>query len=383
MAQETSRVHPVRRSLAVVHHVFYRFSMHESARIRGRGAGSNPACRFDRLRTTAEPDGWDSPAEDDLPPLRTQVSEERAGRVLTRNASPDLSFDRSVNPYRGCEHGCVYCFARPSHAWLGLSPGLDFETKLTVKPGAPAALDRELRAKGYAPAPVAIGTNTDPYQPVERDRRVMRALLEVLSDFRHPVAVVTKGTLVTRDLDILGEMGRAGLARVGVSITTLDAGLARSLEPRVPAPAHRLRAVERLAAAGVPVRVCIAPVIPGLTDTEVEAILSAAAAAGAQSASMAMLRLPREVAGLFRDWLQAERPERAGRVMARVREVHGGQDYDARFSTRLKGQGEYARMIRARFHAARRRAGLAERLPDLRCDLFRVPPRPGDQMSLL
>ncbi len=353
-----------------------------SLRARGRGVASNPACRFERLRAVAEADGWDGAGQEDLPPLRTEVSEERAGRVLTRNASPDLSFDRSVNPYRGCEHGCVYCFARPSHAFLGLSPGLDFETKLTVKPGAPAALERELRAKGYAPAPVAIGTNTDPYQPVERDRGVMRALLEVLSAFRHPVAVVTKGTLVTRDAGILGEMGRAGLARVGISITTLDAGLARSLEPRVPAPAHRLRAVERLAGAGVPVRVCIAPVIPGLTDHEIEAIVKAAAAAGAQAVSMAMLRLPREVAGLFRDWLEAARPERAGRVMARVREVHGGQDYDARFGTRLTGQGEYARMIRARFHVARRRAGLAGRLPELRCDLFRVPPRAGDQLSL-
>ena len=353
-----------------------------NARILGRGTASNPTSRFDRLHAVAEADGWERPDDQDLPPLRTEVAEERAGRVLTRNSSPDLSFDRSVNPYRGCEHGCVYCFARPSHAFLGLSPGLDFETKLTVKPGAPAALERELRAKGYAPAPVAIGTNTDPYQPVERDRRVMRALLEVLSEFRHPVAVVTKGTLVTRDADILGEMGGAGLARVGISITTLDAGLARSLEPRVPSPANRLRAVEGLAAAGVPVRVCIAPVIPGLTDHEIEGILKAAAAAGAQAASLAMLRLPREVAGLFRDWLEATRPERAARVMARVREVHGGQDYDARFGTRLRGQGEYARMIRTRFHVARRRAGLAERLANLRCDLFRVPPRAGDQLSL-
>lgn len=355
--------------------------MTEAARIRGRGAASNPPSRFERLVAERQEDGWPGEREG-LPPLRTEVAEERAGRILTRNASPDLSFDRSVNPYRGCEHGCVYCFARPSHAFLGLSPGLDFETKLTVKPGAAAALERALRAKGYVPAPIAIGTNTDPYQPIERDRGVMRALLDVLSAFRHPVAVVTKGSMVARDADILGEMGRAGLARVGISITTLDAGLARSLEPRAPAPAHRLRAVERLAAAGCPVRVCIAPVIPGLTDHEVERIVDEAAKAGASGASLAMLRLPREVAGLFRDWLAAERPERAARVMARVREVHGGQDYDATFGTRLTGQGEYARMIRARFRAACRRAGLAERLPPLRCDLFAVPPRPGDQLSL-
>ena len=351
------------------------------ARVRGRGAASNAAGRFERHGREACDDGWAQ--DDDLPPLRTEVAEERVGRILTRNASPDLSFDRSVNPYRGCEHGCTYCFARPSHAYLGLSPGLDFETRLTAKPGAAAALRRELSAKGYAPATIAIGTNTDPYQPIERERRVMREVLEVLQAFRHPVGIVTKGTLATRDVDILGEMGQGGLARVGVSITTLDAPLARSMEPRVPSPGHRLRAVERLAAAGVPVRVCIAPVVPGLTDHEVEAILAAAAEAGAASASLAMLRLPREVAGLFRDWLAAARPERAARVMARVREVHGGQDYDPSFGRRLSGQGDYARLIRQRFKLACARHGLTERMPPLRTDLFAVPPQPGDQLSLL
>ncbi len=351
------------------------------ARLRGRGAASNAAGRFERHGREAAADGWET-GEDDLPPLRTEVTEERVGRIVTRNASPDLSFDRSANPYRGCEHGCTYCFARPSHAYLGLSPGLDFETKLTVKPGAAEALRRELSAPGYAPATLAIGTNTDPYQPIERERRVMRACLEVLREFRHPMGIVTKGTLVTRDLDLLGEMGRAGLARVGVSITTLDAGLARSMEPRVPAPAHRLRAVERLAEAGVPVRVCLAPVIPGLTDHEVEAILKAAADAGAGAASLALLRLPREVAGLFREWLAASRPDRFARVMARVRETHGGRDYDSGFFRRQSGQGEYAGMIRKRFRLACTRLGLAERVAPLRSDLFRVPPRPGDQLAL-
>ena len=350
------------------------------ARVRGRGAASNAAGRFERHGRESCDDGWAQ--DDDLPPLRTEVAEERVGRILTRNASPDLSFDRSVNPYRGCEHGCIYCFARPSHAYLGLSPGLDFETKLTVKPGAAAALRRELSARGYAPATIAIGTNTDPYQPVERERRVMRGCLEVLSEFRHPVGIVTKGTLVTRDADLLGEMGQAGLARVGISLTTLDAGLARSMEPRVPAPAHRLRAIERLAAAGVPVRVCLAPVIPGLTDHEIEALLGQAAEAGATSASFAVLRLPREVAGLFRAWLAEARPDRAARVMARVREVHGGKDYDAAWGRRLAGQGAHAGLLRQRFRLACARLGLAERVPPLRTDLFAVPPRPGDQLSL-
>lgn len=232
------------------------------------------------------------------------------------------------------------------------------------------------------PKTIAIGTNTDPYQPIEQGRRIMRSCLEVLAEFRHPVGIVTKGALVARDRDILGEMGQAGLARVGISITTLDPGLARSFEPRVPAPAHRLRAIEALSEAGCPVRVCVAPVVPGLTDHEVEAILAAARDAGATMSSMAMLRLPREVAGLFRDWLEEARPDRAARVMARVREVHGGRDYDPRFGVRLSGQGEYARLIRARFKAASKRLGLAERASPLRCDLFAVPPRPGDQLAL-
>lgn len=347
---------------------------------RGRGARNNATGRFERFARESFDDGWD--LEEDLRPLRTEVREERATRVLARNTSPDLSFDRSVNPYRGCEHGCVYCFARPSHAYLGLSPGLDFETVLTVKPGAAEALRRELSATSYTPATIAIGTNTDPYQPIERDRRVMRAVLEVLQDMRHPVGIVTKGTLVTRDADILGEMGQVGIARVGISLTTLDPDLARSMEPRVPLPAHRLRAIERLATAGVPVRVCVAPIIPGLTDHEIEALCQSAADAGAQGASLAMLRLPREVSALFQDWLSAARPDRAARVMARVREVHGGKEYDATFGRRLAGQGTYALLLRQRFKLACARLGLAERMPPLRTDLFRVPPQVGDQLTL-
>ncbi|MEM1431369.1 MAG: PA0069 family radical SAM protein [Pseudomonadota bacterium] len=350
-------------------------------RARGRGARSNHVGRFERFAREAADDGWD--IEEDMPPLRTEVRTERVGRIISRNTSPDLSFDRSINPYRGCEHGCVYCFARPSHAYLGLSPGLDFETVLTVKPGAAEALRRELSAKSYVPATLAIGTNTDPYQPLERDNGVMRACLEVLHEMQHPVGIVTKGTLVTRDVDLLAEMGARSLARVGISLTTLDADLARAMEPRVPGPAHRLRAIERLARAGVPVRACLAPIVPGLTDHEIEALLQAAADAGAEAASFAVLRLPREVSPLFREWLAAARPDRAARVMARVREVHGGKDYDAAFGRRLVGQGEYARLLRRRFGLACKRMNLAQRMPPLRTDLFRVPPQPGDQLSLL
>lgn len=352
----------------------------DAARRRGRGAGSNPATRFDAYARPAEDDGW--PAEDDLPPLRTQTTVEVPRRVISRNTSPDISFDRSVNPYRGCEHGCIYCYARPSHAYLGLSPGLDFETRLTAKPDAPARLAEELRAPSYRVAPMALGTNTDPYQPVERDLRIMRGLLRVLSDFRHPLTVATKGVLVERDADILSEMGQARLARVGISITTLDADLARRMEPRVPSPARRLRAIETLSRAGVPVRVMVSPVVPGLTDTEVERILGAARDAGAQAASWVMLRLPREVAPLWRAWLEEHYPGRAAKIMARVREMHGGRDYSADWGHRMRGSGVHADLIARRFDLACTRLGIAQRMPRLRCDLFAVPPRAGDQLSL-
>ena len=351
----------------------------DPARLRGRGALSNRAGRFDLTRED-QPDGWDLPRDD--PAFRTELREETARSIISYNRSPDLPFDRSINPYRGCEHGCVYCFARPSHAYLGLSPGLDFETRLVVRPNAAALLRRELSAPRYRVAVIAIGTNTDPYQPVERDRAVTRACLSVLAEFNHPVAIVTKGALVERDLDILAPMAARGLARVGISLTTLDPDLARRMEPRAPSPARRLAAIRLLAAAGVPVRAMVSPVVPGLTDHEIEAILSAAAEAGADAASWIMLRLPREVSQLWQEWLAEHAPGRAARVMARLREMHGGRDYDPRWGHRMRGEGAYARMIARRFEAAARRLGLDRAVPPLDCGQFRVPPQPGDQLSL-
>ncbi|WP_353472279.1 PA0069 family radical SAM protein [Salipiger sp. H15] len=352
----------------------------EKERRKGRGAASRDSGRFERYAYEDAHDGWEIPEE--LPVLRTEVSEERPRSLINYVRSPDLPFDRTINPYRGCEHGCIYCFARSSHAYLGLSPGLDFETKLIARPEAPAVLERELRAKRYAPAPLAIGTNTDPYQPIERDRGIMRACLEVLRDFRHPVAIVTKGTLIERDIDILSDMAAEGLARVGISVTTLDADLARRMEPRVPSPARRLETIRRLSAAGIPVRVMASPMVPALTDPELEKILEAGAEAGACSASWIMLRLPLEVAPLWRAWLEEHYPGRAGRVMARLREMHGGQDYSAEWHRRMRGEGTYAQLIAQRFDKAVRRLGLDAEQPPLRCDLFRAPPRAGDQLSL-
>lgn len=352
----------------------------QPARRKGRAAASNPDNRFDRLTAEAVDDGWDR--DEDLPPVRTEVTTERPRTVITRNTSPDISFDRSINAYRGCEHGCIYCFARPTHAWLGLSPGLDFETRLVARPGAPEGLARELARKSYRPRMIAMGTNTDPYQPIEGTHAITRRLLQVLLDFRHPVGVVTKGTLIERDLDILSDLAALGLTRVGISLTTLDRDLSRRMEPRVPAPARRLRTIEALARAGVEVRVMVSPVVPGLTDPELEAILSAAKDAGAVAAGWIMLRLPHEVSPLFRDWLAEHYPHRAARVMARVRESHGGKDYDAEWGRRMRGQGGYAELIAQRFNLAMRRLGLATELPPLRTDLFRVPPRAGDQLEL-
>lgn len=349
-------------------------------RLRARGARDNVVGRYERHARVAVDDGWDMPEEERL--LRTEVRCEVARSALSWNRSPDLPFDRSVNPYRGCEHGCVYCYARPSHAYLNLSPGLDFETRLIARPGIGAVLAREIGAKAYRVAPVAIGTNTDPYQPCEAEYRVMREVLEVLRDWHHPVAITTKGTLIERDLDILGVMGRAGLCRVGISVTTLDAGLSRALEPRAPLPVRRLAVIRRLAEAGCPVRVMVAPVIPGLTDPELEAILTAARDAGAVAASWIMLRLPREVAGMFRAFVEARLPGQAGKIMARVREVHGGRDYDPAFGTRMRGEGIWATLIEQRFSKALARLGLDQRQPGLRCDLFARPPAAGDQLTL-
>jgi len=327
-------------------------------------------------------DGDGHGPEDEERVLRTHVSRERAGRVISYNRSPDLPFDRSVNPYRGCEHGCVYCFARPTHAWLGLSPGLDFETRLVARPDAPERLEAELRARAYRVAPIAIGTNTDPYQPVEREFAITRGCLEVLSRFNHPVAVVTKGTLIERDIDLLADMAARGLAKVGISVTTLDESLARRLEPRAPSPERRLATIGRLAEAGVPVRLMVSPVIPALSDPEIEAILAAGQEAGAEAASWIMLRLPREVSDLFRAWLAMHYPDRAGRVMSRLREMHGGRDYAADWHHRMRGQGVYARMIARRFDLAARRLGLDKSQAALRCDLFEVPLARGAQMAL-
>ena len=351
----------------------------KSHRTPGRAAGSNPDIRFDRLRAESIDDGWS--VDDDLPVLRTEVSDEIAKSVIARNTSPDLSFDRSINPYRGCEHGCIYCFARPSHAFLGLSPGLDFETKLIARPNAAAQLRKELSNPRYTPKTIAIGTNTDPYQPIEKNREIMRDVLQVLSDFNHPVGIVTKGTLIERDADILAPMAAKGLVRVGISITTLDPKTSRAMEPRVPLPAARLRTIRRLTDAGVPVRVMVSPVVPALTDHELEAILQASKEAGAVAASSIVLRLPREVATLFRDWLAEHYPDRAARVMGRVRELHGGKDYDPEFGKRMVGQGQWASMIQQRFRLATRKLGLDRSLPPLRTDLFGKPPAAGDQLS--
>ena len=347
---------------------------------RGRGAASNHAGRYERSTRVAVDDGW--PRDEPLPPLRTEVRDEAPRSAITRNSSPDLNFDRSINPYRGCEHGCIYCFARPSHAWLGMSAGLDFETRLVARPGMAQVLDREMRRPGYRPAPMAIGTNTDAYQPIEGQRGVFREVLKVLAAFRHPVNIVTKGTGIERDLPLLAEMAANGLASVGISVTTLDRDVARAMEPRVPSPARRLRSIERLAGAGVPVRVMVSPVIPALTDHELEAILKAGAEAGATSASSIVLRLPLEVAGLFRDWVEEHYPDRAARIMGRVRELHGGRDYDPEFGTRMRGQGLWADLLRKRFEVACARLGLDEAGPNLRSDLFEVPFAKGEQLSL-
>jgi len=345
----------------------------------GRASQSNQAGRFEAYSRVFEHDGWD--IEEAVLPVRTTVSEENIRKVISRNTSPDLNFDRSINPYRGCEHGCIYCYARPKHAYLGLSPGLDFETKLIARPGAAKALRRELSAKNYRARTMAIGTSTDAYQPIEARYKIMRDILCVLRDFQHPVSVVTKGTLIERDLDILGEMGQAGLARVSVSVTTLDADISRGMEPRVPAPKRRLAMINKLARAGCPVRVMVAPVVPGLTDHELEAILAAAADAGATGAEWIMLRLPLEVSPLFQEWLTKAHPDRAARIMARVHEMRGARDYDARYGKRMRGEGSYAELIARRFDVAARRVGLVRKMPELRYDLFRVPGR-AQQLSL-
>jgi len=350
---------------------------------KGRGAVSNPEGRFESQSRVREDDGWDSLAEE-VPPLETVVAEDPARSIISRNDSPDVPFTQSINPYKGCEHGCIYCFARPTHAYLNLSPGLDFETKLFYKPGAAALLEQELRKPRYVCQSISLGTNTDPYQPIERKYRVTRSILEVLRRFRHPVGIVTKGAaLIERDLDILADMASANLAVVAVSITSLKDEIKRTLEPRAASPASRLRVVRRLTEAGVPVMVMVAPVIPFVTDAELEQILEAAKEAGALAAGYVMLRLPYEVKDLFREWLDAHVPLKAKHVMSLVQQMRGGKDYDSAWGKRMTGQGEYAGMIARRFRLACKRLGLGFDAR-LRLDTaqFRAPPAAGDQMGL-
>jgi DNA repair photolyase len=354
---------------------------------KSRGALSYPQGRFERAAREPFDDGWTC-AEEQPRALETQVTEERARSIIQTNHSPDLPFDLSINPYRGCEHGCVYCYARPAHAYLELSPGLDFETRLFAKVNAVERLREELARPGYAAKPISLGANTDCYQPIERHYRITRGLIELLGQCHHPLTIVTKSALVERDLDLLGPMGRANLAKVFVSLGTLDASLARRLEPRAASPQRRLDTIRSLAAAGVPVGVMVAPVVPALSDKSLEESLEAAAAAGASMAGYQLLRLPNELKGIFREWLAAHYPLRAGHVMSVLQQLRGGRDNDPRFGTRMTGTGNYAELLAKRFEIACRRLGLngeerggvARRALD--CSRF-VPPGPGGQLRLL
>ncbi|MGN6536542.1 MAG: PA0069 family radical SAM protein [Mesorhizobium sp.] len=350
-------------------------------RNRGRSAGINPSGRFEPVTRHVFDDGWNSIEE--LPPFKTEVQVEKPRTIITRNTSPDISFDRSINPYRGCEHGCVYCFARPTHSFMGLSPGLDFEAKLFAKPDAAKLLDRELSKEGYQPRTIAIGTNTDPYQPVERQWRIMREILEVLEARGHPVGIVTKSALVVRDIDILSRMAERGLAKVALSVTTFDRALARTMEPRASTPTKRLEAIRQLADAGIPASVMVAPIVPGLTDPEIERILDSARAAGALEAGYVMLRLPLEVAPIFKDWLLRHYPDRYRHVMSLVRSMRGGKDYDSEWGKRMKGGGPYAWQIGRRFEIAAKRLGLNLQRRVLRTDLFVPAPKQNEQLMLL
>ena len=352
----------------------------EHERRRGRGAQSNASGRYEPLARVAFDDGWQS--LEDLPPFKTTVQVDATRKIITRNDSPDIGFDRSINPYRGCEHGCVYCFARPTHAYLGLSPGLDFESRLFVKPDAAELLERELSSPNYQAKVIAIGTNTDPYQPIDRRYQVMRRILEVLDRAGHPVGIVTKSALVLRDLDILARMAERKLAKVALSVTTLDAELARKMEPRAATPMRRLEALRRLSQAGVPTTVMIAPVVPALNDMEIERILEAAVTAGVREAGYVMLRLPLEVRDLFREWLMANYPDRYRHVMKLVRDMRGGKDYDSTWGKRMKGSGPYAWMIGRRFEVACEKLGINKSRASLSTQLFRAPKAGSEQLNL-
>ncbi len=347
----------------------------------GRGAIGNPESRYARTQSDPFDDGWPASEAEPPPRLRTELHLDSARTVISRNDSPDLGFDRSINPYRGCEHGCIYCYARPSHAYLGLSPGLDFETQIYHKPQAPQLLAAELAKRGYRCAPIALGANTDPWQPVERRLQITRGILQVLQSWGHPLSIVTKSALIERDLDLLAPMAKQGLVSVVFSFTTLRHPLARKLEPRTTAPLRRLQAVATMARGGIPVGVFVAPVIPGLTDEEMETVLSRARDAGASWAHYTLLRLPRELVSLFQEWLQAHYPERSERIWALITDTHGGRLYDARFQVRQQGSGAVASLLAQRFRLACRRLGLAPHAPSLNCDRF-GPPDDGSPRQL-
>lgn len=347
---------------------------------RARGTLAQTGVRFDSLERAYCHDGWEIAEEPQT--VAREVTLDRPRTAIAWNQSPDLGFDRAVNPYRGCEHGCIYCYARPSHAWLGMSPGLDFETRLLARPDVAQVLTRELGRKGYQVRPMGLGTNTDPWQPIEAQYRATRAVLEVLRDWKHPVTITTRGALIERDLDILGEMAAQNLAEVGITITTLDAGLARAMEPRAPAPARRLAILRKLRDAGIPARLMMSPVIPGLTDHEIEPIMQAAREAGAEVAWYSLIRLPLEVEALFRDWLERHRPGEARKVMNRIADLREGASDDTRFHSRFRGKGPTAKLIAQRVKLARKRLGYASELAPLDCTRFERPLQDGDQLSL-
>ena len=349
-------------------------------RLRGRGTLSNASGRYEPLARVTFDDGWQG--LEDLPPFKTTVTADSTRKIIARNDSPDISFDRSINPYRGCEHGCVYCFARPSHAYLGLSPGLDFESKLFVKPNAPELLERELAAPRYVPKIIAIGTNTDPYQPIERHHQIMRRILEVLERAGHPVGIVTKSALVLRDLDILVRMAKRDLVKVAISVTTLDAKLARVMEPRASTPPRRLDVLRQLVKAGVPASALVAPVIPAINDAEIERILDAVAATGVRHAGYVLLRLPLEIRDLFREWLNENFPDRAEHVFKLIRDTRGGKDYDSTFGRRMTGTGPIAWMIGRRFEVACERLGFNTTSVKTTTAHFRHPRPATEQLDL-
>ncbi len=349
-------------------------------RRRGRGTGSNASGRYEPLARIAFDDGWQG--LEDLPAFKTTVTVDSTRKIIARNDSPDISFDRSINPYRGCEHGCVYCFARPTHAYLGLSPGLDFETKLLMKPNAPELLEKELAAPGYEPKVIAIGTNTDPYQPIERRYQIMRRILEVLERAGHPVGIVTKSALVLRDLDILARMAKRNLVKVALSVTTLDPKLARIMEPRASTPPKRLETLRQLVAAGVPASAMVAPVIPAINDAEMERILDAVASTGVRHAGYVLIRLPLEIRDLFLEWLKEHFPDRAAHVFKLIRDTRGGKDYDSQWGQRQTGTGPVAWMIGRRFEVACEKLGFNKTKRPTTTEHFRKPRPASEQLAL-